>query len=364
MTYDVVLEGVTQRMTKPGPTGLMTTSTRQIGEQLSTRMLSVTINDTPQQTREIVRAHAATAAGRRGDSDVSAFIAAQRWLAFRGDHEVVVPFAAALAEIVPVEHVRMRRDSRQLMTVIEAVALLYQRQRARDEQGRVVSTLGDYAMARELVLPTFQTATSGGLTAQLRETVDALRALYGEMGPPVTVKALGDALGLIRNTAWYRVQRCIALSYVVNVETRKGQPAKLMPGDPMPEDRPPLPTVEELEAYMCDDTPPDPPGSIEPLNGLPHSDSEVTSEAVQSPVQPPIEPAIEPPESADSDSDEADFWMTVQRFNDNPPEKAPPDTHIDNDLVHPGLCPGGCGRYMPYGMMCVTCATKPAQRYH
>jgi uncharacterized protein YjiS (DUF1127 family) len=246
MTYDVVLEGATVRITKPGPTGLMTTSTKQIGEQLSTRMLTVAINDTPAQTREVVKAHAARANGARPEADVSAFWAMQRWLALAGYHEIVVPFADKLADMVPVEHIRMRRDFRQLMTVIEAVALLHQRQRQRDDLGRVVSTYLDYGLARELVLPTFAIAATGGLTVQLRETVDALSKLFAETSQPVTVKVLADALGLTTSPTWYRVRRAIDLHYVVNQETRPRQPAKLVPGDPMPDDKPPLPTVSEL----------------------------------------------------------------------------------------------------------------------
>jgi hypothetical protein len=264
MTYDVVQEGVTVRITKRGPTGLITTSTKQVGEQLATRMLSVSINDTPPQTREVVKAHAATAAGVRVEGDMSPFIALQRWLDLGGDHEVVVPYASQLAEMVPVDHIRMRRDFRQLMTVIESTALLYQRQRERDALGRVLANFIDYGLARELVLPTFATASSGGVTVQVRETVDMLCKLHVETGQPVTVKVLADALGLTTSPTWYRVQRAIELRYIVNQETRPRQPAKLVPGDPLPEDRPPLPTVSEL-IHVCEDPGPYPeePGNAE-----------------------------------------------------------------------------------------------------
>ena len=49
-------------------------------------------------------------------------------------------------------------DFRQLLTVIQAVALLHQRQRERDNRGRIIATLADYAIARDVLDEVF-TAT-------------------------------------------------------------------------------------------------------------------------------------------------------------------------------------------------------------
>jgi hypothetical protein len=174
MTYDVVVKDietgnfVTRRITKPGPTGLITTSIRPLKEQMSTRTFTVPISDSPDQTREVMRAHAAKVNGARPRPDVSAFITLQRWLALAGDHEVTVPFSRALAELVPSTHVRMRRDVRQLLTIIQTVALLHQQQRERDAHGRIVATLDDYVIARRLVLSVFTAAASGGVTPLVR----------------------------------------------------------------------------------------------------------------------------------------------------------------------------------------------------
>jgi len=256
MTYDVVQtngptgELHTRRIIKQGPTGLITTSTRPLREQLSTRMLTVTISDSPAQTRAVMLSHAANANGTRPTLDVSDLIDLQRWLQLAGDREVTIPFADALAQLVPDDLVRMRRDFKQLITVIQSVALLHQGRRERDKQGRIMATLEDYAIARGFVLVAFSTAASGGLTPQITETVRKLCEVFEKTGNCLTRKDLADALGLEPRTVGYRVQRAISLGHIVNQETRDRQPARLVPGEPLPEDKPALPTPDDLEAYV------------------------------------------------------------------------------------------------------------------
>jgi hypothetical protein len=56
---------------------------------------------------------------------------------------------------VPPVAVRLRRDFRLLLSLIEAHALLHRERRDRDEQGRIVATRDDYATVRELVADLF-----------------------------------------------------------------------------------------------------------------------------------------------------------------------------------------------------------------
>ena len=78
----------------------------------------------------------------------------QRWIEL-GDREVVVPDAVALSRQIPPVATRLRRDFPALLSLIEAHALLHQASRDRDETGRIVATLDDYAAVRELVLDLF-----------------------------------------------------------------------------------------------------------------------------------------------------------------------------------------------------------------
>lgn len=251
MAYDVVEKDETGRFStrhivKPGPTSLMTTSTRSLAHQFDTRLLEVTISDSEEQTRAVMAAHAAAVMPDTATAlDTVAFVALQQWLDVAGAHDVAVPFGDALARMVPARAVRMRRDFRQLLTFVQTVALLHQLQRERTAEGWVIATLADYAAARELLVTTFNIATSDGLTPAVRETVEAI-------GPDeeVTQQTLGERLNLSKSTVTHRVKRAIAGGWVVNNETRRGHPHKLARGTPLPEVAHALPTAEELRAEL------------------------------------------------------------------------------------------------------------------
>ena len=65
MEYEVVERDeetgqfITRHIVKPGPTGLITTSTKRLGPQMATRVLELTLPDDQAQTKAIVHAHAA-----------------------------------------------------------------------------------------------------------------------------------------------------------------------------------------------------------------------------------------------------------------------------------------------------------------
>lgn len=63
-----------------------------------------------------------------------------------GDTRVVILFAKVLAESVPPVDVRMRRDFKQVLTLIKSHALLLQGTTKSNKAGQVVATIeGDYA---------------------------------------------------------------------------------------------------------------------------------------------------------------------------------------------------------------------------
>ena len=254
MTYEVTERSpVTgrneaMRITKAGPTGLMTTSTKSLGHEMGTRMLEVTLSDDPEQTRAIMRAQARAVMGRRPNQvDLAPFIDAQVWLAAVGVRGVYLPFADALAEVVPPYGVRARRDFRQLLTCIRAIALLYQCQRSRTPEGEVEATLDDYRAARTLLSSIFDSINAEGLTPAIRQTVEAVPT-HGEASESVLV----SRLGLAKSTISYRVSRACRRGWLVKLEARHGEPARLVRGEPLPDATTCLPTAEAMqEAFEC-----------------------------------------------------------------------------------------------------------------
>lgn len=238
-----------RRISKPGPTGLITTATKPLPHQLSTRLLTVSLRDDEPQVRGIMHAEAGSVNGARPTVDLAPFIAAQRWLELAGDRRVTIPFAHKLACLVPARQLRMTRDFRQLLTAVQAVALLYQRQRERDQHRRIAATLADYGAAQSLIMDAMTTAANGGITKAMRETAGKVHELYQD--DPLTIKAIADALGLSKQGAWSRAQACLRQGLLINTEQRRGYPARLKPGDPLPEDNAPLPTAADVEAHSC-----------------------------------------------------------------------------------------------------------------
>jgi hypothetical protein len=164
----------TRRIVRKGPTGLITTGIRPLEEQMATRVLRVPLRDDEQQTRQILQAEA-RAANQRAECTPSAkteqLIAFQKWLALAGEKRVVVPFADALADLVPATIVRMRRDFPKLLAVIRTLAFLTQYNRQRTSDGEIVAILADYEDARKLLAPLFDSIAAEGITEAVRQTV-------------------------------------------------------------------------------------------------------------------------------------------------------------------------------------------------
>jgi hypothetical protein len=273
-----------RRIEKPGPTGFITT-TGQLEAELSTRVLEVSVPDTPEVTRVIVKSTAERANGKAPDDpDLAPWIAAQHRLATEGVHEVTIPYAEQLAERVPHDQVRMRRDFTQLLTLIQAHAVLYQRQRKLADDGRIIATIDDYAAVYELVAPIFQAIAAGGVTKQVRETVQAVQDLTPEPGDTATVLQVAQHIGIDKSAASRRNKRAIKAGFVVNLEDKQGRPLKLRLGDPLPKERPALPAPDALSnSENVLHSPAHNRATVQPQRESPRTDAEYYG---STPVQP------------------------------------------------------------------------------
>jgi hypothetical protein len=188
--------------------------------------------------------HASRADQGLPELDFSAWLALQRWLELAGEKRVVVPFGHSLADLVTATSVRMRRDFNQLLIVIQTIAMLHQRLRNKDGQGRIIATIADYREARSLLDEVFTTTVSEGATPAIRETVEAVRYL-SPTGNTVMQIQLMSELKLGKSVVHYRVGRALKGGWLVNQTTIKGAPAQLVLGEPLPDGNP-LPHPDEL----------------------------------------------------------------------------------------------------------------------
>jgi hypothetical protein len=238
---------------RDGPTGLIvTTTSANLHAENETRLLSITVSDSREQTARVLHALARDGPGEQ--PAVEDLHLLQDWLTAKPPHDVAVPFASTLADLVPPVAVRLRRDFGLVLSLIRAHALLHRLTRERDGRGRVVAIVDDYDTVRDLVVDLVTEGVGATVSATLRATVEAARQRLAVADrahvdhPEVRVVELARDLKIDTSSTLRRVQVAIKHGFLINEETRRGRPARLVLGDPLPDDVEVLPTSEELQA--------------------------------------------------------------------------------------------------------------------
>ena len=111
------------------------------------------------------------------------------------------------------------------------------------DTGAVVATTADYAAVRELVADVFAEGIEATVPTTVRETVDAVAALKKN---EVSLGELAAKLALDKSVTSRRLRDATDRGYLVNLEIRRGRPARIVLGDPMPEMVKLLPEPGEL----------------------------------------------------------------------------------------------------------------------
>jgi len=240
----------TQIIDREGPTGLITTTTAlSLHPENEARLVSIGLNDSPDQTRNVMEATANEFDPEEFhvEPDWEQWIALQRWLE-GADHGVVIPYAKALATLIPPVAVRLRRDFKTILIFIQAHAILHQATRERDSQGRIIATVKeDYRIVQDLVADCIGEGVEVTVSTSVRETVNAVVELLAkDETKEVSIKMLVKSLELHKSTIKRRVDQALKRGYLQNLEDKKGKPYRLVLGDPLPEDQELLPDPEIL----------------------------------------------------------------------------------------------------------------------
>lgn len=253
--YPVVqkVEGqlVTVTIEKNGPVAFMVTTTKNsLHPENETRLLSLEINDTEDQTRAVLKKVAQVEGLNKGraDRNYDAWRDFQRWLA-AGEKRVVVPFADELAVEIPAKSVRLRRDFGQVLRAIKAHALIHRKHRETDSDGQIVADIAhDYAAVRNLMNALIAESSGVAINAATQETVNAVRAATKNMAETegVSGQAVALALKLDKSAARRRLVKAAAEGFVQNLETRRGQPGRYRATGQEPEKVDMLPSPETL----------------------------------------------------------------------------------------------------------------------
>ena len=216
---------------REGPTGLLLTTTAvNLHPENETRLISLPVTDSPEQTRNILQR---TAEEGGPQIDLEPWHALQTWLE-AGEHRVAIPFAKRLAAAIPPAAVRLRRDFPAFLSLVRSHAILHQASRKRDGAGQIVATLEDYSAVRGLVSDLISEGIGVTVRATVRQTVEAVSALIGRGVREPTNQAIAAELELDKSATSRRVRAAIEGGYLKNLEERRGRPARLAIGDPMP----------------------------------------------------------------------------------------------------------------------------------
>lgn len=249
--YETVEKGPDRKLRprlieREGPTGFITTTTAiQLHHENETRYLSIEVDDSPSQTEAILVRQGREAArlSEATEIDLTPFHAFQTWLEVNPP-SVIVPYAEEVAVRCNIQAVRLRRDFPHLLTLIQTHAALHAHRRPVDDQGRVVATGEDYEVVYRLVADILAYGTGTKIDPQVRELVQVVERLAGEHG--MTVRRVAQELGLHDSSAWRLVKKALKEGFLHNLETRRGAPAKLVVGDPLPSDGVVIPNPEVI----------------------------------------------------------------------------------------------------------------------
>jgi hypothetical protein len=129
--------------------------------------------------------------------------------------------------------VRQQRDFGALLTLIRAHALLHRGSRSRNGAEAIIAAIEDYAIVRELVAEAFAEGMDATVPTTVRESVDAVSLFQKRARYHLARSA--SKLALDKSATSRRVKDAADRGYLINLETRRGRPARIVLGDPMPD---------------------------------------------------------------------------------------------------------------------------------
>ena len=196
----------TEEHTVEGPVAYLETTTKaRLPEENENRCFITTIDETPEQTRKILKRQAEGAVtgfiSQEVENTKKNFRNAQQLLK---SYKIIVPYAPfILSEKFYTNQLRARRDFSRLLSLIKTSTLLHQKQREQDKDRRLIAELQDYEIAYSLAPKIFQEAVKG-ISKKALELLEACGDLHtqdeGGINPNFKVKDAEEKIGWSRPT--------------------------------------------------------------------------------------------------------------------------------------------------------------------
>lgn len=166
----------TVKIEQDGPVAFVESTTlSKIFDEDANRCLLLNTDEQPEQTRRVIKklgaAYAGAATINSGHRVIAVHHAMQRMLE---PVPVVVPFADRIGEKFNTDRVEARRAFPQVISMVRSFALLYQMQRLRDIDGRIMANEEDYRLAHRLLAKPISRLLGGACSEPARRFFDRL----------------------------------------------------------------------------------------------------------------------------------------------------------------------------------------------
>lgn len=219
----------TSHVSQPGPISYIESTTlglNSIFAEDRTRLLIFCANESADQSRRIVErlAHDAKACTPQNQTESIIVLhhTVQRLLK---PHTVTIPFADKLTNCIPADRVEVRRVFRQLLSLIEAVTLLHQYQRRKDNNGNLIAQIEDYNIVKKYMTEPLSRSLGVSLTAGAERLKEAIEEKF-EFEDNFTASELKETTGL-GSVVYDRLHELRAAGIVEIIERALGSsPAK------------------------------------------------------------------------------------------------------------------------------------------
>lgn len=213
---------------------MMTTTASHIHHEDQSRMIILNLDYDRDTIRQSLLNSALGKTKSRSEIDLGPWHDLQREIA-GGQKDVEIPYAAALAELMPVENIKVQRDFPKVLSMIQACALVHKNSRDRNGGGEIVARKEDYRIIFDLLSVPLSQGLEANVTPGVRAAVEGVSEIFKNdnrgMYEGISQSKLADYLKADRSSVLRNVHAAIKHGYLVNLSPGKGREAKLVLGE-------------------------------------------------------------------------------------------------------------------------------------
>jgi hypothetical protein len=188
--------GTTVVSRRGSPVVMTTTTNERVFEDDETRFLSIQADDSPEQTHKVILAHFTPVPVRHDGIELPMWHEAVRILGKKVPRFRLPDWFTVLADEIPSEEPRARRDAVRFLSLLKAVALCRSHSdgRIKERSSEIEVRFADYCVAHHILSRAFS-STFAGVHPQVLKLAKIVRKLKKKFGRPVSVKEVAQSLG-------------------------------------------------------------------------------------------------------------------------------------------------------------------------